>query len=144
MTAASTPAQQAAPILVFYDGHCSVCRASAAHFTKLDNSRGIIECVDFRTDPAAPQRAGTTAQSLEATLHARVPGGALLRGPEAIRAVYAALGRGRRAGWTSLPVIRPVVDAAYRLFAKNRLRWFGDSGACSSCDSGSCGVDREE
>lgn len=125
------------PILVFYDGRCSVCVRSARRFDGLDGERGVVECVDFRTDPSAESRSGADLDTLAKSLHARLPTGELLDGPEAIRAVMGALGRGWQARWTRWPLIKPVADAAYRVFARNRLRWFGNQ----ACDDGGCAID---
>ena len=56
-------------------------------------------------------------------IHGRLPDGTWVRGVEVFRELYAAI------GWTSvvwisrLPMISGLLDRAYRLFARNRLRW---------------------
>jgi predicted DCC family thiol-disulfide oxidoreductase YuxK len=118
------------PILIFYDGHCSVCIRGNAYFAKLDNGRGIIQLIDFRSEPDAPQRAGVDADTLTAALHAKLPTGELLSGNDAIRTVMDALGHGWQARWTRWPIIQPVADLCYRIFAKHRLRFFRVKHSC--------------
>lgn len=124
------------PILVFYDGWCSVCKRTAQQFRKYDRDRGIVRCIDFRSDPVASEAAGVPIETLSASMHARFPDGELLSGPEAIRRVMHALGRGSLASWTRWPIIRPIVDWCYKLFARNRLRFF----STHTCDDGACSV----
>lgn len=123
--------------IVYYDGWCSVCIRSAEHFDKLDRGRGIIRCVDLRSDDPLLELAGVGPSELEKSLHTRLPSGELLSGPEAIHALYKAAGRGWRTGWTRLPIIRTIVDVCYRIFARNRLRWF----ATHICSDGSCSIE---
>lgn len=124
------------PILIYYDGWCSFCQRSARQFRKYDRDRGIVRCVDFRTDPGATETAGVSIETLSNSLHAKFPSGELLSGPEAIRRVLHALGRGSLAAWTRWPIIRPIVDWCYKRFAKHRLRLF----STHSCDDGACTV----
>ncbi|MBO6514764.1 MAG: DUF393 domain-containing protein, partial [Phycisphaerales bacterium] len=58
----------------------------------------------------------------------------------AIRSVFTILGKHRRAAWTGLPIIRPIVNWCYRIFARNRLRWFRNH----QCESGSCAINPQE
>jgi len=126
--------------IVYYDGWCSVCISSARFIDKLDRGRGIVRCVDFRSDDPLIELAGVDTSRLAASLHTRLPSGELLSGPEAIRAVYRATGRGWQAAWTRWPIIRPIVDACYRVFARNRLRWF----ATHRCTDGVCSIEPRE
>ena len=91
-------------------------------------------------DIAAPDfdaaRYGTTQAALMARIHGVLPDGTLVEGVEVFRRVYAAVGLGwlvRPTGW---PVLRPIFDAAYRWFARNRLRLTGRSEI--GCDEHAC------
>ena len=134
------PIQAPTPTYVLYDGWCSVCVNTASHLTKLDKGRGCVECIDFRVETGHAASAGIELDVFASSLHARTPDGGLHSGPEAIRVVYEALGRKRRMSWTSLPVIRPIVDACYRVFARNRLRWFSNH----TCTDGSCSINDQD
>jgi predicted DCC family thiol-disulfide oxidoreductase YuxK len=56
---------------------------------------------------------------------------------ETFRRAYAALGWGWVLAWSDWPVLRPIANAGYRWFAKNRLALTGRS---EDCASGRCEV----
>ena len=66
---------------------------------------------------------GVSWDELMSEIHGRLPDGTWVRGVEVFRKLYTAI------GWTSvvwisrLPVVAGLLDRAYRLFARNRLRW---------------------
>ena len=65
-----------------------------------------------------------------ARIHALLPDGRVVEGMEVLRRVYAAVGLGWLLAPTRWPILRGLADAAYRLFARNRLRWTGRADAC--------------
>ncbi|KAL0158505.1 hypothetical protein M9458_046581, partial [Cirrhinus mrigala] len=48
--------------------------------------------------------------------------------------MYSAVGLGWLGTFISLPLIRPIMDRAYGVFARNRLKWTGREG----CITGRC------
>jgi predicted DCC family thiol-disulfide oxidoreductase YuxK len=63
---------------------------------------------------------GATLAQMDAQIHALRPDGTMVRGVEALRLAYAAVGLGwvwRPAGWAPL---KPLFDAGYRVFARHR------------------------
>lgn len=128
------------PTYVYYDGWCNACIKSTKLFTKLDKGRSILECVDFRkADDPRLALAGIDPATFATSLHTRTPDGTLHSGPEAIRQAFSVLGRKHSAAWTALPIIRPIVDACYRAFARNRLKWF----ATHECKEETCRIDHQ-
>jgi predicted DCC family thiol-disulfide oxidoreductase YuxK len=123
--------------IVYYDGWCNACIKSADLFTKLDRNRGLLICVDFRSDDPLIKHAGANLQTLAASLHTLTPDGTLHAGPAAIRQAFNQLGNNHAAAWTAWPIIKPVFDLGYRIFARNRLRWFANH----KCKDGSCTID---
>lgn len=77
---------------------------------------------------------GVTHADLMAEIHGLLPDGTLIRGVEVFRRLYAAVGFGPLVPITRVPGISHFLDAAYRLFAKNRLRLTG------RCADGACAV----
>lgn len=67
-------------------------------------------------------------------IHGRLPSGELIEGVEVFRRLYAAVGFSWLVAPTRLPGVRHLLDAAYELFAKNRLRLTG------RCVDGVCAV----
>ena len=131
------PKQPNSATHIYYDGWCSACTKSAEIFTKLDKGRGLVICIDFRIDTNHMESVSIDPVALAASLHAIAPDGTIHSGPEAIRQAFIVLGKEHTASWTGLPIIRPIVDACYRIFARNRLRWFSNH----NCKDGSCKVD---
>jgi predicted DCC family thiol-disulfide oxidoreductase YuxK len=128
------------PTYVYYDGWCSACIKSVNLFTKLDKDRGRLQCVDIRNyDDERLTLINLDPETLTTSLHTRLPDGTVHAGPEAIRHAFDALGHKHSASWTALPIIRPIVDFCYRIFARNRLKWF----ATHQCKEETCGIDHQ-
>ena len=75
--------------------------------------------------------------TLMARIHGRDAAGNLVEGVEVFRRLYMALGLGWLVKPTRLPIISHALDAAYVVFAKNRLRLTG------RCHDGQCQVTSE-
>jgi predicted DCC family thiol-disulfide oxidoreductase YuxK len=72
-----------------------------------------------------------------ARIHAVLPGGRVIEGLEVFRLAYAAVGLGWLLAPSRWPGVGRLFDAAYRSFARNRLRWTGREAAC---EAGHCEV----
>ena len=89
-----------------------------------------------------PSRYGLTRQEVMDVLHGVLPDGRIVRGVEAIRQAYQAVGLGWLIAPTRLPGVRVVLDRMYRVFARNRAglgRWFG-----RRCQDGVCSMPKAE
>jgi predicted DCC family thiol-disulfide oxidoreductase YuxK len=67
-------------------------------------------------------------------IHGRLPDGTWVRGVEVFRQLYSAVGWTPVVWLSRLPIVAGLLDRAYRLFARNRLRW---TGRCTP-DGASC------
>ena len=107
------------PLTVFYDASCPVCalemdtlcrRARAERLTLVDMSAPSFDAAVY----------GLEGRDLGAAIHAIRADGTIVRGVEVLRLAYVA----GRLGWvvraTGWPLVAPVADAAYRLFARHR------------------------
>lgn len=114
---------------VFYDGDCPLCHREIELLRKLDRRERIqftdIAAAAFRTDGL-----GVSHDQLMGEIHARLPDGSLIKGVEVFRRLYAAVGFGPLVSLTRLPGVSHALDAAYSVFARNRLRW------TNRCDAG--------
>ena len=123
-------------IEVFFDSACPLCAREVLMLRKRDHCCRIrftdIAAADF--DPSA---LGLDLATLMAGIHGRLPGGELVTGVEVFRRLYAAVGFERLVALSRLPVISQVLDAAYAVFAKNRLRLTG------RCDDAACDFPRK-
>jgi predicted DCC family thiol-disulfide oxidoreductase YuxK len=124
-------------IRVLYDGECPLCSREVRFLQKLDRDRGRIQFEDIAEASFDPGAYGLDAHQVMARIHGVLPGGVVIEGVEVFRQAYAAVGLGWLMAPTRWPILRSLVDAAYRVFARNRLRW---TGRASSCDAARCQV----
>lgn len=125
------------PMLILVDGECPLCRREANFLTRLDKGRGRLRFEDI-TDPAFDAaKYGTTFDAVMGQIHAVLPDGRVIRGLEVFRHAYAAVGWGWALAPTAWPIIKPIADLAYRLFARIRPRLPGRG---KPCDNGRCHV----
>jgi len=96
--------------------------------------RQRIRFVDIAAAGFDASSLGVTWEALMDRIHGRLPDGTLVQGVEVFRRLYAALGFAPLVALTRLPGIAQLLDLAYRVFAKNRLRLTG------RCADGACPV----
>ena len=129
----SVPGQAVAnfAIEVFYDGACPLCMREIRMLQGRDR-RQRIRFVDIAADGFDAASLGLSWKTLMGRIHGRLPDGTLVEGVEVFRRLYAAVGFGPLVALTRLPGVRQLLDLAYRVFAKNRLRLTGRcvDGAC--------------
>jgi predicted DCC family thiol-disulfide oxidoreductase YuxK len=121
-------------IAVLYDGDCPLCTREARWWERLDRGRGRVELVDIAAPDFDAQRYGLTQEDVMAQIHAILPDGTVLTGMAVFRKVYAALGWGWLVSPTGWWPLKPIFDALYRWFARNRLRLTGRSDCGAACD----------
>jgi predicted DCC family thiol-disulfide oxidoreductase YuxK len=122
---------------ILIDGDCPLCRQEAHLLRRLDRGRGRLGLVDIASPGFDAARYGVTFDQVMGTIHGVTSDGRVVAGMEVFRRAYAAVGWGWLLAPTAWPVLRPIVDAAYRWFARNRLRLTGRSG---TCENGRCRV----
>ena len=122
---------------ILIDGECPLCRHEARLLEKLDRGRGRLELVDITAPDFDPARYGKSFEDVMGEIHGVTESGDLVTGMEVFRRAYAAVGWDWLWAPTGWPILRPVFDAAYRFFAKYRLRLTGRKGAC---EDGRCRV----
>jgi predicted DCC family thiol-disulfide oxidoreductase YuxK len=124
-------------IRVLYDGECPLCTREIRFLERRDRGRRRVEFEDIAAPSFDPGVYGLDAQALMARIHGVLPDGSVVEGVEVFRRVYAGVGLGWLVVPTRWPVLRSLADLAYRIFARNRLRW---TGRASDCEAGSCEV----
>lgn len=117
---------------VLYDGACPLCAREVDMLRRRDAGRGRLDLEDIAAPGFDPARYGTTLHDLMARIHGVLPDGTLVEGVEVFRRAYAAVGLGWLVAPTRWPLLRPLFDAGYRWFARNRLRLTGRREACTT------------
>jgi predicted DCC family thiol-disulfide oxidoreductase YuxK len=109
---------------VWFDGHCPLCAREVAFLRRLDRA-GRIRFTDLAAPGFDAAATGIAWQDLMDRIHARLADGTVVEGVEVFRRLYTLVGWGWLVAPTRLPGVRQLLDLAYRLFAKNRLRLTG-------------------
>ncbi len=115
---------------LLYDGECPLCMREVAMLRRLDRGRGRLALEDIAGRGFDATRYGLDQRTVMARIHGVLPDGQVVEGMEVFRRAYRAVGLGWLLAPSAWPGLRRLFDAAYRLFARNRLRWTGRSDAC--------------
>lgn len=107
------------PLTLLYDAACPVCALEMDHL-RARNGEGRLAFVDIAQPGFDPAPYGATLAAMDAEIHGVWADGAPVRGLEALRLAYAAVGLGWVLRPTGLAPLRPLFDAGYRLFARHR------------------------
>ena len=119
-------------IRVLYDGGCPLCAREIRALHRLDRGRGRISCEDIAAEGFDPATYGVSYETLMRRIHGVLPDGTLIEGVEVFRRLYHAVGLGWLVAFTRWPLLRPLCEAAYRTFARNRLWLTGrEKAACT-------------
>jgi len=118
---------------VFYDGDCPLCIREINMLRRLDKKDKILftDIADQKFDALS---VGVAWIKLMNKIHGRLPDGTLIEGVEVFRRLYSAVGFGWLVKMTRWPGISHLLNWAYEIFAKNRLKWTG------RCVDGSCEI----
>ena len=138
----SLPSGPSWDVKALFDGDCPLCRREIEMLRRLDRDRGRVAFEDISTQPFDPARYGLDFEAVMSRIHGVLPDGALIEGVEVFRHLYTAVGLGWLVAPTRWPLLRPLFDAAYRWFARNRLRLTGRAEA--SCRDAVCRVPAPE
>jgi predicted DCC family thiol-disulfide oxidoreductase YuxK len=130
------PGHHEGTLRILVDGLCPLCRREGAMLLRLDQGRGRIALIDIADPTFDPGRHGLTPTEVVGAIHAIAPDGRVLRGMEVFRSAYARVGWGWLWAPTGWPILRPICDALYRVFARYRPRLSGQR----PCPSDRCAV----
>jgi predicted DCC family thiol-disulfide oxidoreductase YuxK len=109
------------PLTLLYDSACPVCNLEMDNL-KARNTAQQLKFVDISTPLFDPAPYGATLAAMNGLIHAQRPDGSLVVGVEVFRLAYGAVGLGHVTAPTGWPLLKPVFDAAYAVFARNRYR----------------------
>jgi len=133
MDSTSSAAGPPFEVEVYYDGDCPLCLREIEMLRGLDRKHSIRF-----TSIAAPlfdaRALGLDAATLMKRIHGRLPNGELIEGVEVFRRLYGAVGFRRLVGFSRAPGVAQLLNVAYEVFAKHRLRLTG------RCEAGVCAI----
>jgi predicted DCC family thiol-disulfide oxidoreductase YuxK len=122
-----SPLDARAPITLFYDGGCPLCRRQVA-WVKHRRKQDDVHFIDIRAQGFDPAQWGRTCDELMGRMFALDGEGRWYTGMDSIRALYAVLGYRGRVRLSSLPGLDTMLDRLYLAVAKRRnriSRWIG-------------------
>lgn len=111
-------------VQVFFDGDCPLCMREIRLLRRLDE-REVIEFTDITAPDFDPSVYGRDYATFMGHIQGRRGDGEWLTGVDVFRALYTAVGFGPLVALTRIWGIRHLLDAAYDVFARNRLRLTG-------------------
>ena len=109
-------------INAFYDGKCGLCRREIEHYKRIA-PLGVFSWHDITTDSSVIERLGISYADGLRLLHVQDENGRVYAGVDAFLVIWRQMARWRiLARIVSFPLIRPLANAAYRIFAAWRFR----------------------
>lgn len=106
---------------LLYDAACPICRREI-HWIKRRDRDGTLRLVDISKPGFDASRYGLDYETVDGKIHAILPDGSIITGMDVFRRLYADIGLGWLLAPTGWPVLRPVFDWGYRMFARHRGR----------------------
>jgi predicted DCC family thiol-disulfide oxidoreductase YuxK len=120
---------------------------------KARNADGLLRFVDISAPGFDPTPYHASLAEMSALIHAQRADGSLVIGVEVFRLAYGAVGLGHFTKFTGWPLLKPLIDAAYALFARHRyvfsrvatplILWIAARRALrrsQACNSGRCDI----
>ncbi|MGF1603834.1 MAG: thiol-disulfide oxidoreductase DCC family protein [Thermosynechococcaceae cyanobacterium] len=113
-------------VKLLYDGACPLCVREVNFLSRRDAGRGLVAFVDIAADDYRPEDNGDIDfETAMGRIHAIAADGTVLRNVEVFRTIYSILGMGWVYAATQWPIIGPLVDQVYALWADWRLALTG-------------------
>jgi len=118
------------PLRVYYDRSCPLCAEEMHALVAYDQHQRIelADCSAHEFADPAPGEAGISVKEMMTIIHARDASGRWYRGVDVFVLAYAAVDMDAMARLWSHPWLRPLWDAAYPWFARNR-QWLSRLGS---------------
>jgi predicted DCC family thiol-disulfide oxidoreductase YuxK len=121
-------------MVLLFDGDCRLCTRAASRLRRWA-APGAVECVSFREPGVLERFPRVSAADCERSIQLVLADGGVVSGAEAVFRALATRGIFRPLLWAYLlPGVREAVDGAYRLLARNRMRF----GGAAACTTGEC------
>lgn len=113
-------------IKLLYDGQCPLCLREVNFLQKRDAGRGLIKFVDISDLNYHPEdHGGISFEAAMGRIHALLPDGTIIQNLEVFYQIYQVLGLGWIYAPTRWPLIGPMMNALYKIWADWRLTLTG-------------------
>lgn len=123
-------------IRVLYDGECPICVKEISVLQFLQRNRADqVHFVDISLPEYDESKyEGVSYEMAMEEMTVIDEKNKIHRGVPAFTVMYSAVGLGWLGTFISLPLFRPIMERAYGVFARNRLKWTGRE----DCTTGRC------
>ncbi|MBR8840452.1 MAG: DUF393 domain-containing protein [Stigonema ocellatum SAG 48.90 = DSM 106950] len=113
-------------IKLLYDGECPLCLREVNFLKRRDAGRGLVEFVDIADHDYEPEaHGGVDFETAMGRIHGVLRDGTVIKNVEVFRRVYEILGMGWVYAATKWPIIGPIIDTLYGIWADLRLALTG-------------------
>lgn len=113
-------------IKLLYDGDCPLCVREVNFLHRRDAGRGLVAFVDIADDRYdAAANGGVDFATAMGRIHAVLPDGTVIQDLAVFRKIYTILGLGWVYAITQWPIVGPIADALYGIWADWRLALTG-------------------
>jgi len=104
---------------IFYDGLCPLCTLEINHLRRLDQA-GRLDLQDIHQPDFEQRFPHIDKAAADQLLHGELPGGELIFGLDTTCLAWQIVGKGHWFAFLRWPVIKPLADLGYRIFARYR------------------------
>ncbi|XP_040007557.1 uncharacterized protein At5g50100, chloroplastic-like [Xiphias gladius] len=123
-----------AAVRVLYDGHCPICVTEIRFLQFLQRNRpGEVDFIDISLPGYDGGKYKDVSYEMAMDeMHVIDEKDEVHRGIPAFAVMYGAVGLGWLGRFMMWPLVRPFMDKSYAIFARNRLKWTGRGGECTT------------
>jgi predicted DCC family thiol-disulfide oxidoreductase YuxK len=113
-------------VKLLYDGACPLCLREVNFLSRRDAGRGLVVFIDIAADDYDPaENGGIDFETAMGRIHAITADGTILKNVAVFHYVYTVLGMGWVYAATQWPIVGPIVDKIYEIWAGWRLALTG-------------------
>jgi predicted DCC family thiol-disulfide oxidoreductase YuxK len=126
------PGKTMTELRIFYDGQCPLCTLEINHLRRLDQS-GRLDLQDIHQPDFEQRFPHIDRAAADQLLHGELPGGQLIFGLDTTCLAWQIVGKGHWFAFLRWPLIKPLADIGYRVFARYRhpiSKMFGRPAVC--------------
>jgi predicted DCC family thiol-disulfide oxidoreductase YuxK len=106
-------------LTLFYDGTCPLCQAEILFLSRRSQA-GQLDFVDIHSAYFDPEKIGVSCDQALAAMYGQFADGTLIQGVSVFPEAYRRAGLPYLAWIFSRKSLQPILQVAYRFFAKNR------------------------